>query len=790
MAVRIGGFRGVREDINPGRMEVGHLQAGENLRFVRAGELRSMRADSQPYTTLTVNGVGTLISGLHQIRNPYSGYLNYIFKAGTKIYLAVDVDDLGYVNSFSEVLDTGSETPISVFSVDDWVYIYDSAGSKKWNGAVGGSMEVYDLDAGADYSTLEATINVSGVILRNEADTDRYYMCVRPFAHPDSDLRIDLISPAWRLPYCKDGATWVSRDAAGGTEYWKPIAVHESAPGGVSAWSGAGVSYAATDRVYLTGTDLDTSLTDYYELECVTSHTSVSTRTNLRHAWAHLWKFYWAALDGHTSDYTGKTYPDWTSTQPDSWAVARVILVDNQAVPLSDIFGSLDSFPFVSYEAAEKHGADGIYFYRYRYVLMALNSQGDPEYPLYAQPFQDITASDSALAVTAGAVVRIDYDLATVSMVGGHGRLMIEVFRSADGGGYNDLQLLRSVSANPSGADTEGSFYDSTRDIDLGAPAGPYEIDFIAPPESSIAAFAAQRVFVADGRRLYWSYPGFPGRFNALQQASLNDTITAIVEWAEDVYFFTPSALWVYKPVDAIGVLQRTGSNVGCSHGSAVVATRDAIYFTRPDGVWRFNGGSSDLISNPMQKTWDDASDVFSPVMCHTGRRLFAFRGTAGITAEMIHGSSDWCSVSRTFMDTDDDEIILGAQASPEGHPVILSCRNIGGSNYEFNISYMEREKTSSIQVSRAVTGEIRAPRNNHPVAVSFSYEAESDITATIYVRNQLGAVSSQEITLPATSGLTRFLRNMMPYSMIGESLWFEVEGTGFVLDDILVEAL
>jgi hypothetical protein len=70
---RIGGFSGVRQDINPSRLEPGQLQQGKNLRFIKAGQIETLKADTDPYDAIVKAGVGSLVHGLHHIRNPFSG---------------------------------------------------------------------------------------------------------------------------------------------------------------------------------------------------------------------------------------------------------------------------------------------------------------------------------------------------------------------------------------------------------------------------------------------------------------------------------------------------------------------------------------------------------------------------------------------------------------------------------------------------------------------------------------------------------------------------------------------
>lgn len=785
--MRIDSFAGVNQGAAPHVLEQGQLQNGQNLGFYMAGKIQTIRGDTYTGSTRTETMTDDPACGMSFVRLP-DGRGCFIGKVNGYVVYMLNPDDVESTDyGFNDLYESDDNTPVSAFTVDDWIYIYDGTSSKKWDGDTEADpLVLVDITSSNDLSGLNATLfcNASQDFLKMST-SNRTFVCLRDCAMGSNIGARNFFMPAWID--ATPTTYWRPSFDSSPTRYWLPVAVHETEPSDYSSYTWAGsVLYHVNDKIYLHGTQSGTTASKYYEFICAIEHTSLLDDDSPLSLWNWLSTFFWAEMNGETQviSVDGATvfrvFPDWTSNPPDDLSEYIITSADSATFD-----GNEDYVPLGEAEET-MHGYDGNYYYQYRYVIMAQGQEGQDDYPIYSTDLQELNGGEQ-VTLTKVSWLSISYDKAPVGDMPGYGTPRIQIYRSKHDGGSTEVYLLADLDASSTeAAPDDGEFYDTVGDVDLGSLISSFDIDFLAPPQSSLAAFCAQRVFIADDNDLWWSFPGYPDRFSSNQWAPLNDSITAIAEKNENVYIVTPSDVHVYRPIDSIGQLIGLDIGIGTSYRFGVSAGPGGIYIYRDDGIWLITDGGFRLISTPVRTELESLDTDKEPILYAENNRVYLFRGPHGVMLDLNHNTPLWSPVSRQYTDGTDDDVI-GLCRMPSGKPYALLAHPTETTDVNFRLAVLESTSATTL-ISGATTQEFRYNKPKRLRTVTFSYSSENDILAAVKVRNMAGTVSTTNIVLADTSGATVRSRHMLPFSALGEALWVEFTGINFTVDGFWTE--
>lgn len=102
-----------------------------------------------------------------------------------------------------------------------------------------------------------------------------------------------------------------------------------------------------------------------------------------------------------------------------------------------------------------------------------------------------------------------------------------------------------------------------------------------------------------DGAGNLWYNAWLSTSFIYIPHPKANDPITAIIPFQNNLYIFTRTGKWTLFGSDpgSFNLREATGHK-GAVSQNAVYADENYIYFAAPDGIYRFNGSSDELISD------------------------------------------------------------------------------------------------------------------------------------------------------------------------------------------------
>lgn len=837
---KIDNFTGLDHSSSPNQIERGALVEAVDVGFERRGNIQPARNDVE---VMPGSHTATLHQGLQKSFNPDIGRDMLFFKreygspSAPHIY-AYDIEADEYVRLF-ETAD--ADGLFSVFSYGGWVWIYDGSSSHKWDGtwAAGVATGLYDIDGGYSLGTPDVTIDHrEGKIYGMWPVPDPshpagppWFMSVRDWsmtpALQTTDLRLpfNLVdtfasAPAWQSidahPLDQAGEQWGNSwtQHTGPPPYpFKPEdqrlhPVYANTEGTLETSSTATLvtgdpfSFAQGTTYYVQPGGGGTTCYEFEALESFTVNSATDSfgRTPSAYVDDNVFRHYFVRLDGRLYPGAGGLtdgieVANWEGGQapfeldPALRGIYDISCMVNRHTTNTYMYVA-ETLP--SYTGNWSAGAGqllphgGTFYYATRYVVRVYDDDLGEVRPVYTGPLtRHYSSGTDPFIVEAGDVVRIVWDQVSID------DLYFEVYRSADGGGPNDLYLLERLEANGTG---ELVFYDSVTDVDLGDLIDTSTTDFVGPPSgSTVATFAAGKAFVAVGDELWWSYPTQPDRFSNLFQTQLDGNITGIVEWHGDVVIFTGNRVYIYSAIDEYGKIEESGSHVGTIYTSSVHSMKNAIYFVRDDGLYVFNGSSSKNIADKFWDLWvamfDGLSAGDNVWITHDGTKLFVFGSeysvphssaqANGIKGDFsIPGVPHWGAVR--VEDSNSIMSIRGAADGAEYGPLVL-----GSGIFGTTVKGVENSRVSTEKLCTAKTGEIDLYRTLRLVSVRLSYSSNntSGLDMTVDVWQQQGRVVSQTISLPYTAGERVSDRVQLPMGMVGDRAQFGFSGKNFEVD-------
>ena len=165
------------------------------------------------------------------------------------------------------------------------------------------------------------------------------------------------------------------------------------------------------------------------------------------------------------------------------------------------------------------------------------------------------------------------------------------------------------------------------------------------PPENAnLGVFCQRRLFLAakGSRTLYFSGIDQYDYFPPTNSVDCEESIEALSTIGNDVAVVTPTSIRLWSPVDETGQWSNTSSSVGTLYADSVVMTDRGLMFCRDDGVYLFNGVSSDMISDTFDPAWTPGTWVAA--YCN-GRAYFT-NGFVSLEFEIIKGTTLWSTAT------------------------------------------------------------------------------------------------------------------------------------------------
>lgn len=160
-----------------------------------------------------------------------------------------------------------------------------------------------------------------------------------------------------------------------------------------------------------------------------------------------------------------------------------------------------------------------------------------------------------------------------------------------------------------------------------------------------------------DGAGNLWYDAWLATSFIYVPHPKANDPITGIVEYQNNLYIFTRTGKWVlYGSDPGSFTLREATGRKGAVGQNSIYADENYIYFVGPDGIYRFNGSSDELISDRgaygVQPEFDNFADPRRSYVTKWKRMIRIYYPTSG------NGFNNQCLVWHTafeewMLDTD-----------------------------------------------------------------------------------------------------------------------------------------
>lgn len=125
-----------------------------------------------------------------------------------------------------------------------------------------------------------------------------------------------------------------------------------------------------------------------------------------------------------------------------------------------------------------------------------------------------------------------------------------------------------------------------------------------------------------DPAKLYWSDIGSFESFTStnflyVPSPKSADPIVGLVVFNDNLYIFTRKTKWVLYGADSTSFVLRKATGLkGAVHKETIKATRSHIYFLSDDGIYRFNGGIDEVISEDIT---NDVRGIADKTKCSAG---------------------------------------------------------------------------------------------------------------------------------------------------------------------------
>lgn len=176
------------------------------------------------------------------------------------------------------------------------------------------------------------------------------------------------------------------------------------------------------------------------------------------------------------------------------------------------------------------------------------------------------------------------------------------IYKRAQDGGY---YLWRQVAAD------ERVVYDHEVPLATASAGSPLVESLQAPPTSRFIAFHRGRGYYApeESHFVYYSDSGFPEQMSSglqfIEIGSANEPISGMVAFADSLVVFKPTSMWqITTLADGTPVPTALHMSIGSIAPRASVPVYDTLVFVGQDGVYSFDGGSIQPLTDEQNDDW------------------------------------------------------------------------------------------------------------------------------------------------------------------------------------------
>lgn len=178
-------------------------------------------------------------------------------------------------------------------------------------------------------------------------------------------------------------------------------------------------------------------------------------------------------------------------------------------------------------------------------------------------------------------------------------------------------------------------------------------VDKSSYPKPSVATAIENRLVVATDRTVWFSDPGFPQSFKALNNAVVptDEDITALAGLNGNVYAFTKGQVWLLElapgAIVTTGRIVQISNGVGCAGPNAITKTRESLCWVDANGAYVMTGVAQIAkISEPVDTFF--TAELSNPLNTYfvTGGQMDATWGTRTMPRSFWRFSDDSISAA------------------------------------------------------------------------------------------------------------------------------------------------
>jgi len=144
---------------------------------------------------------------------------------------------------------------------------------------------------------------------------------------------------------------------------------------------------------------------------------------------------------------------------------------------------------------------------------------------------------------------------------------------------------------------TIDTYHGGPSDESLGAVWDRSLLDNDTPPGGTVGAVVGQRVYIADGDKVYWSSLDGVDSWNDLNFVQMVEPITLMGRVRDKLVMMSPDRIWIMDHSTELPYVTEIDAPIGAQSGSKAITVDAGMLFVRTDGLWLFDGVRVENIS-------------------------------------------------------------------------------------------------------------------------------------------------------------------------------------------------
>lgn len=258
-----------------------------------------------------------------------------------------------------------------------------------------------------------------------------------------------------------------------------------------------------------------------------------------------------------------------------------------------------------------------------------------------------------------------------------------------------------------------------------------------------------------DGSGNFWYNAYLSTSFIYIPTSKASDPLTAMVEFQDNLYFFTRTGKYALYGTDPGSFLVRdaTGKK-GAVSQEAVFADENDLYFVAPDGYYDFNGSKDNLISTNIQNQFENIANINNIFVTKWNRTIRFYYATSSsgvndschiwhtVFQEWLNDTDSFVSYAIPFTDGDDsDQLAELSSVCPRVTFAEVDYNNLGK---KINFVYYCKSDSLGIPALRKRIYRffplLEGDTNDFPVSVGVDKDNSDDTSYTQYLLTSGGA--------------------------------------------------